>query len=64
MENYSKPVSGGIGVLDVILIVNIILKVLKIITWSWVLVLWPLWVGLGLLGLIIIVFFIVYFINR
>ena len=37
--------AGGIGLLDVILIVNIIVKLLKvstIATWTWAAVLWPL----------------------
>lgn len=32
------------GLLDVVLIVNIILKIIGIISWSWWVVLWPLWV--------------------
>ena len=49
--------TGGIGLLDVILIVNIILKLLKvstIATWTWAAVLWPLWVELGSLAIAII----------
>lgn len=34
------------GILDVILIINIVLKLLNLITWSWWVVLWPLWVVL------------------
>lgn len=32
------------GLLDVILVVNIILKLVGIISWGWLVVLWPLWV--------------------
>lgn len=39
----SKKSSGGLGVLDVILIVQIILKLFGLINWSWWAVLWPLW---------------------
>ena len=43
---------SGIGLLDVILVVNIILKLIGVINWSWWVVLWPLWV-------IIVIFIIV-----
>lgn len=32
------------GILDVILVINIVLKLLNLITWSWWAVLWPFWV--------------------
>ena len=38
--------SGGLGILDVVLIVNIILKLCNVITWSWIWVLAPFWVGI------------------
>ena len=50
--------TGGIGLLDVILIVNIILNLLKvstIATWTWAAVLWPLWIELGFLAIAIII---------
>lgn len=34
---------SGLGLMDVILIVNIILKIVGVISWSWWVVLWPLW---------------------
>lgn len=46
--------SKGLGILDVILIVNIILKLVGVITWSWSVVLWPLWVSIVLIILILI----------
>lgn len=54
--------AGGIGLLDVILIVNVILKLLKvstIATWTWAVVLWPLWVELGFLAIAIIIVIII-----
>ena len=51
-----------IGLLDVILIVNIILKLLNvstIATWTWAAVLWPLWVELGFLVIEIIIVIII-----
>lgn len=37
---------SSIGLLDVILVVNIILKLIGVINWSWWIVLWPLWVSI------------------
>ena len=54
--------AGGIGLLDVILIDNVILKLIKvstIATWTWAAVHWPLWVELGFLALAIIVVIII-----
>lgn len=42
------------GILDIILIVNVILKLLNLITWSWGIVLWPLWVSIGIVILMIL----------
>jgi len=41
------------GILDVILVINIVLKLLDLITWSWWAVLWPLWVVLIIACLLI-----------
>jgi hypothetical protein len=54
----NKQSSGGIGILMVIQIVFIVLKLLgvaPVATWSWVLVLLPLWIDLGLIVLILII---------
>lgn len=32
--------------LDVILIVNVVLKIANLVSWSWWIVLWPLWVAI------------------
>ena len=47
--------SSGLGVLDVVLIVQIILKLFGLIDWSWGLVLWPIWVIIVLLVILGIV---------
>ena len=39
--------SGGIGLLGVVQIVFIILKLVGVITWSWPVILIPLWIQLG-----------------
>ena len=42
------------GILDVILVINIVLKLLNLITWSWWAVLWPFWAILIIACLIIV----------
>ena len=39
---------GGIGLVDVLLVVFIILKLAGVIDWSWWWVLSPLWFGIGM----------------
>lgn len=46
MEN--KTSGGGIGIGTVVTIVFVILKLIGVIDWSWVWVLCPLWISLGL----------------
>jgi hypothetical protein len=48
----------GVGILDVILIIFIVLKLVGVITWSWWIVLIPLWASLVLIILITIIFII------
>ena len=58
MNNKQSASSGGIGILGIIQAVFIILKLLGIspvATWSWGLVLLPLWIELGLIVLILII---------
>lgn len=42
----------------ILLIINIVLKLLNIIAWSWWLVLWPLWVSIGIVAIALIIFYI------
>ena len=44
----------GLGVLDVVQIILIVLKLARVIDWSWWVVLIPLWFGLGIVGIIAI----------
>lgn len=52
----SKPESAtsGVGILDVVQIVFIILKLCGVINWSWWVVLLPLWVTLAIGGVVIV----------
>lgn len=58
MKYYYNPPPRGVGILGVILIVNIILKLTKLINWSWSIVLWPLWISLIFLFIILFVVFV------
>ena len=46
---------NSIGLLDVILVVNIILKLIGVINWSWWIVLWPLWASIAIIIIFIII---------
>lgn len=46
-------------ILGMLLVIFVVLKVLHIITWSWWLVLSPLWIAIALLALIFLITFIV-----
>lgn len=46
MNNESNASGGGITILGVLQIVFIVLKLCKVIDWSWWLVLIPLWIEL------------------
>lgn len=48
----------GVGILDVILIIFIVLKLVGVITWPWWVVLIPLWASLVLIAIIIVIFII------
>lgn len=47
IENNNAP--RGIGFIDLLTVVFIVLKLTKVITWSWWWVLSPMWITLGLL---------------
>ena len=58
MSKENSSTSGGIGFAGLLTIVFIALKLMGYITWSWLWVLSPLWISLGLafaiLGLIVV----------
>ena len=60
----SKSSSGGTSVLGVLQIIFIVLKLLKVITWSWWTVFIPTWIGLGIFVLCFIVIFIINLFSR
>lgn len=40
------------GILSILLIIFIVLKVIGVISWSWGIVLLPLWIELGMIGIV------------
>lgn len=50
--------SGGIGFIGLLTIAFIVLKLLKVINWSWLWVLSPIWIWLGLILIFIILYII------
>lgn len=51
----NKNTGSSIGLLDVILVVNIVLKLIGVINWSWWIILWPLWVSIAIMIIFIII---------
>lgn len=50
-----KGTSSGIGFIGLLTIVFIVLKLCKVITWSWLWVLSPIWISLILTVLVIVI---------
>lgn len=63
MGNEKQTVShGGIGFTGLLTIVFIVLKLTKVIAWSWVWVLSPLWIG-GIIGVVLLIVSVVWMKN-
>ncbi len=56
----SDNTKTSMGLLDVLLVANIILKLTNNINWAWPVVLWPLWVELIIAGISIIIYIIIW----
>ena len=54
-NNNTTTTSGGIGFLGLLTIVFIVLKLMGIITWSWLWVLAPIWIPFGIVTIIAVV---------
>ena len=55
MKKNENNTRGGIGFCGLLTITFIVLKLCKVITWSWVWVLSPLWISFALIVLIILI---------
>lgn len=64
MNNNNNVSGGGIGFAGLLTIVFIVLKLCKIINWSWVWVLSPIWISAALVVLILIILLIIMLINN
>lgn len=53
--NNSNNVYQGVGILDLLLVLFIGLKLGKVIQWSWLWVLSPLWIQVVILALVFII---------
>jgi len=62
-SSNSSSAGGGIGFIGLLQIAFIVLKLCKVINWSWIKVLAPLWVSAILFGIILIVAIIIVAIN-
>lgn len=64
--NISSSASSGIGFTGLLTIAFIVLKLLKVINWSWWWVLSPLWIsaGIGLVILLALLLIIVISVHR
>lgn len=60
MREKQTTVSGGIGFIGLLTIAFIVLKLLGIITWSWVWVLSPIWIDAILVIVLLVVLFFMY----
>lgn len=58
MENKNTTASGGIGFCGLLTVAFIVLKLCKVITWSWLWVLAPLWIPVALGGVVCLFVFI------
>lgn len=56
MANNSKSSGGGVGFAGLLTIVFIVLKLTKVISWSWLWVLSPLWIGWSLVIVLLIIY--------
>lgn len=59
----SRTGRTGMSFLGVLQLIFIVLKLLNLIDWSWPVVLIPLWIDLGLLGIIVVIATIMYFLD-
>lgn len=63
MEN-NENVSSGIGFMGVLQIVFIVLKLVKVINWSWIWVLSPTWIPFSITVICLLIVWIIYKIEE
>ena len=55
----SKNSSGGIGIATVLFLIFLVLKLTKVITWSWWWVFSPLWISVGVVLVVFVLWALV-----
>lgn len=58
-DNNSSSADGGVSLCELVFIVFLVLKLCKVINWSWWWVTSPLWIPLALGIVVILIYFIV-----
>lgn len=64
MSKESTSYSGGIGFCGALTIVFIVLKLIKIIDWSWLWILAPTWIPIAILLLVLVIMAITVLIKK
>ena len=59
MSNSNTNTSGGIGFTGMLAIVFIVLKLCKVIAWSWLWVLSPIWIPISIFLAIIVIVIVI-----
>lgn len=64
MSDTSKTETGGVGFVGLLTLAFIVLKLCKVIAWSWWWVLAPVWIAIGLIILGLAIFILVQYIKE
>jgi membrane protein YdbS with pleckstrin-like domain len=63
MDNRQSTTTGGIGFFGALTIAFIILKLMNVISWSWLWVLSPIWISIGIVFVLVLIPFILFLIG-
>ena len=59
-ESKTKYIGGGTSLYTLLTVAFIVLKLCNVITWSWWLVLAPLWIPISLVAIILLILILIY----
>lgn len=59
-SNHSTSSSGGIGFISLLAVAFIVLKLCKVINWPWIWVLSPIWGGIALWAIVVVILICVF----
>lgn len=57
-DNKNVTATGSLGFAEVLALIFIVLKLVHVIDWPWIWVLSPIWIGLGVLGILFLIVYI------